>query len=222
MSEFEPYLKQRIPYVTLGIIIANFAVFFYESILPLPELYAFFEVFGAVPAKIVNFQDLHTLITSMFIHGSFIHIFFNMYFLLIFGGDSENAFGSAWFLIFYITCGVLSGFFHSYIAYYLIPDLAYATTIGASGAIFGVLAAYALFFPNRPLYTFFGVWRAAYFVLFVVAIETIMAIFPFATYGIAHTAHIGGFIAGAVFASIFKAARRGPFRKKKKVVVYYF
>jgi len=145
-----------------------------------------------------------------------------MYFLLIFGGDTENAFGTAWFIVFYIVCGILGGLFHAYVTYFLFPASANVPTIGASGAIFGVLASYALFFPNRPLYTFFGVWKAIYFVFFVVAVETIMAIYPLAGYGIAHTAHIGGFIAGALFTLAFKAIKRGPFKKKKKIVVYYF
>ncbi|MFB0502011.1 MAG: rhomboid family intramembrane serine protease, partial [Candidatus Bathyarchaeia archaeon] len=135
-------MASKVPIVTYLLILANILVFFYMVSLPKEDITNFIENYGLVPESIMQGERLLTLITSMFIHFDLIHLFSNMLFLFIAGDECERAMGNSRFLAFYIISGVGSGLFHTYTT--LEPSF---TAIGASGAIFGVLAAFAILFP---------------------------------------------------------------------------
>ena len=136
------------------------------------------------------------LITYQFMHGSFTHILFNMFALWMFGIEIENFWGSKKFLYFYLTCGVVAGLFHLFLSP-LLGGLA-APTIGASGAIYGVLVAFALLFPNRLIFLYFFIpIKAKYLITFMIVMEFMLV--DSANSGIAHLAHLGGALAGIIF-----------------------
>ncbi len=136
------------------------------------------------------------LITYQFMHGSFSHIIFNMFSLWMFGIEIENHWGSKKFLYFYLTCGVAAGLFHLFLSP-LLGGLA-APTIGASGAIYGVLVAFALLFPNRLIFLYFFIpVKAKYLVTIMIVMEFMLV--DSANSSIAHLAHLGGALAGLVF-----------------------
>jgi len=136
------------------------------------------------------------LITYQFLHGSFSHILFNMFSLWMFGIEVENYWGSKKFLIFYLTCGVVAGLCHMFISPLLGAGL--APTIGASGAIYGVLVAFALLFPNRLIFLYFFIpVKAKYLVTIMIVMEFMLIDYPKSS--IAHLAHLGGALAGLVF-----------------------
>lgn len=199
-EEYE-YVPQT-PWITHILIGLNVFIFFVE--LSEPQIVYRYSL---VPLLVLQGQALYTLVTHMFLHADFFHIFSNMYALWVFGDDCESVFGRKAFLTFYLICGIFAGLFHSLFSVYIfgggdIPSL------GASGAIFGVIAAYAFLFPKRPLrlWFYYGVIRvkALTFALLYALIETLYAIFLGPYGGVAHTAHVGGFIAGVVMTFILK------------------
>src|SRR5690349_16716234 len=125
------------PVVTVGLIVANAAVFLYELQLSRPELQLFAFMFGVVPAHFAP----ATLVTSMFIHEGWMHLLGNMLYLWIFGDNVEDNFGPAKFLVFYLLCGVAATF-----AQVLVSSTSSVPNLGASGAIAGVLDAYIVMF----------------------------------------------------------------------------
>lgn len=164
--------------------------------------------YGLIPTHVMEGRNLFTLITSLFLHADILHLGMNMLFLLITGDGCERAMGSSRFLVFYLACGVLSGLFHAYL-----NSMSGIATIGASGAIFGVLAAFAILFPFRWLISLFGLIPvpvpAIIFVFLTVLIETAYVASGVVDY-VAHTAHVGGFLAGVFLTLLF-----GP--KKTKI-----
>lgn len=147
------------------------------------------------------------LFTYMFLHGSFMHIFMNMFVLWMFGFELENIWGSKKFLIYYLSCGVAAGVANEIIAPFL-TDV--GPTVGASGAIYGILAAFAYLFPNRPIYIYFLFpIKAKYVILLYMAIDLINVIGGTST-GIAHIAHLGGAVAGFLYL-FFTSARQKNF-----------
>jgi len=170
-----------------------------------------FRVSGLQPTPISVYI---TLITSMFMHGGFAHIFGNMLFLMIFGDNIENRIGHFRYLIFYLICGIIASLAHVFVSVSmgsstLIPSL------GASGAISGVLGAYLLLFPKRrvrvvmfyqmmevPAIVAIGIWFA--FQL----ISGIGVLGDSQGGGVAYGAHIGGFIAGLLLVKFFAIGRR--------------
>jgi membrane associated rhomboid family serine protease len=142
-----------------------------------------------------NFQ-IWQLITYQFMHGGFGHIFFNMFALWMFGSSIEDVFGSKKFLIFYLLAGVSAGLLQLFLS----PILggAYAPTIGASGAVFGVLIAYAMFFPDNLIFLYFLIpVKAKYLIAFLVVIEFLAV--DSASSGVAHLAHLGGALFGFLY-----------------------
>ncbi|MFX1486619.1 MAG: rhomboid family intramembrane serine protease [Promethearchaeota archaeon] len=234
--EAEPGRKKIRPIVTYSIILINIIVYIFENLDLGTYLFAV-NNYGLRPAEIMSGQNLITLLSSMFLHAGIyegyyglLHIFMNMYILFIFGDDAEGIFGSPLFLTFYLFCGIIAGLFHSAITVLFLPGMANIPTIGASGAIFGVMAAYALAFPKRRLMMFMYYYPvqlpALAAVAFLVAIEVMYSIFSITlglSVSIANTAHVGGFIAGAAFTLIFKLTGRGPWKEKKELPdEYYF
>jgi membrane associated rhomboid family serine protease len=200
------------PIVTTLLIIACTLVFFYELMLDDYSRNYFMVHYGVVPAHL----RLETLLTSMFLHGGWSHIIGNMLFLWAFGKSLEDAMGHSRFLAFYLSCGVISGLVHVFFNYF-----SRVPTVGASGAIAGVMGAYLLKFPRSNI-------RTLVFIFVFVTTVDIPAAFIllywfvtqlFSGYGsIAHTsvtdagvawfAHIGGFVAGMVLVKIIGTRQR--------------
>jgi len=185
-------------------------------------LWSFLLSFGVVPIFVVNGANLFSLLSYMFVHVDFFHILLNMYALLLFGRDVEEYVGTGRFLFIYFVSGVAAALFHIfYFVAFLslncsptirpIPQACLIPSIGASGAIFGLMGAYLVFFPFRKLYAFLGfipIVAPAFVVIgFFVLIQTLfMLTTPFST--IAYTAHVGGFAAGLLLSLPFRNA--GP------------
>jgi len=146
------------------------------------------------------------LITYMFLHGDFTHIFFNMFALWMFGAEIENYLGSRKFISFYFTCGIGAA-----IANLLLSPLFYtpAPTLGASGAVYGVLLAFAVLCPDRHIYLYFLLpIKVKYFVACYILLE----IFAVGSNDfVAHLAHLGGALTGYIF--ILVEQKRFPFQK---------
>jgi membrane associated rhomboid family serine protease len=136
------------------------------------------------------------LVTYMFLHGGIGHLFFNMLALWMFGMELENLWGSRTFFLFYMVCGIGAGLANLLFAPLLGQT---APTVGASGAIFGVLIAFGMLFPDRPIYIWFLLpIRAKFFVMIYIGIELFYGITG-TTDGVAHVAHLGGALVGYIF-----------------------
>ena len=163
-----------------------------------------------------------TLITSMFMHGGIAHIFGNMLFLFIFGDNIEDRLGHLRYLIYYLVCGVLAGLAHVYATALFATDASslLVPSLGASGAISGVLGGYILLFPtNRVtlLISWFPIQVPAFIAIglwFVFQLISGLGILGSGTQagGVAYAAHIGGFIAGLILIKIFEIGRKAPDR----------
>ena len=144
-----------------------------------------------IPGLVIQRGWIWTFVTYMFVHGSFSHILFNMLALLIFGMHVERQMGSREFLLFYFVTGTLAGVF-SFVVYYLTGTYV-VVLMGASGAIFAVELAYAVFFPSSVIY----LWgllplRAPVMVLGFTALELVSSVFGL-NQGVAHLTHLAGF-----------------------------
>lgn len=141
-----------------------------------------------------NFQ-IWQFFTYQFMHGSFTHILFNMFMLWMFGMEIENMMGSRKFLTYYLVCGVGAGIVQLFLAPVFSESL--APVIGASGAVYGIMIAFAMFFPDRYIFIYFLVpVKAKYLIVFLIVLE-------FLSVGeasfVAHLAHIGGALTGFIF-----------------------
>ncbi|MEM1665875.1 MAG: rhomboid family intramembrane serine protease [Nitrososphaerota archaeon] len=204
------YARER-PRMVYVLILINLAVFVYTLTLSNRDVVRLAYIFGVVPALIMNGTSLHSLVTSMFLHADFFHIFFNMYALFLLGKDCEIAYGSRKFTLLYFLSGILAGILHSAYIYILFPEEAYRPAIGASGAIFGVMASYAVLFPFRRLFVFFGlipVAAPAIVVIFGLALIQLLYAIAMPLGSIAYVAHIGGFITGLILTLIYRAGLR--------------
>ncbi|MCW8802084.1 MAG: rhomboid family intramembrane serine protease [Candidatus Bathyarchaeota archaeon] len=176
------------------LIIAVNIIVFIRSITN-PESYStLVTTYGLVPAQIMEGKNLFSLVTSMFLHADLIHLGLNMIFLLLSGDAVERELGNLKFLGLYLACGIIAGLFHAYL-----NSSSTIPTIGASGAIFGILAAFAILFPFRWVLKLFGFiplpLPAILFVFITILTETAYVASGI-TENIAHTAHLGGFLAG--------------------------
>ena len=169
--------------------------------------------YGMIPADIMNGERLHTLFTSMFLHGGIFHLLGNMLFLHIFGDNIEDNFGRGRYIFFYVICGIAASFTH--ILTTLDPSI---PTIGASGAISGVLGAYLVLYPRARILTavfyywiYFAHIPAIFFLGFWFILQlfygSLIFVFEMPS-GVAYWAHIGGFVAGMILALILR--RRKP------------
>lgn len=209
------------PFVTVGIILANVLVFFIELSLG-NQLESFLFHFGVVPVKILYSSEVpdSTVINTyfpflsyMFLHGGFIHLIGNMWYLWIFGDNIEDQLGRARFILFYLLCGVGSAIVHVFF-----NRQSGIPCIGASGAIAGVLGAYMITFPRARvliIIPLFIIWEIielpATVVLgfwFLIQFFSGTAAFSSAQGGgVAWWAHIGGFVLGILFIKIFPKSR---------------
>lgn len=159
------------------------------------------EIFGLVPSFVKEKYWLWQFVTYIFMHGHPLHILLNMLILWFFGSEIELKLGQRAFLTFFLVCGIGAGIFN-YTVNILFSDVSKLNhpIIGASGAIFGILAAYGILFGNRYFLVFFLFpMKAKYFVLILAAIELITGVEASATDNVAHFAHIGGMFVGAIY-----------------------
>lgn len=216
--------SRHYPVVTVALIWANALVFLFQLSLTAPELERFFLLYGVVPARFTHpFWAYEAgfppptpwpLLTSVFLHGGWFHIISNMWTLWIFGDNVEDRMGSGRFLLFYLLCGAMAGLLH------ILTNVGSAVpTIGASGAIAGVMGAYFCLFPRSlvitlvpilfyplvfeiPAVIYLGVW------FFSQVLNGVVAHGQAA--GVAWWAHIGGFVAGMFFYRRFLNPARDP------------
>jgi len=192
-SFFPPVIKNLLM-VTVGVYILQF---FFEGGLQfggVPVFYWFRDTFYLNPIG-HGFMPWQ-LVTYMFLHGNLHHIFLNMLMLWMFGMELENTWGSKKFLILYLAAGIIAGLANLFIA----PLFSEAgRTIGASGGVYAVLVAFAMIFPNRHIYLYFFVpIRAKYLITFFILLEVFNGVSGTMD-GIAHIAHLGGAIIGALW-----------------------
>ncbi len=204
------------PWVTRGLIAANIFVFLIELSLSPEQLQNFFYTWAFVPCQLFEvcsvslppspFPEWVTLITSQFLHGSFGHIIGNMLYLFIFGNNIEDCLGHFKFFVFYIICGILAALSQGVLS----PESA-IPTLGASGAIAGVLGAYLIRFPRAkvtllpfiflpffrirlPAFFFLGFWFVMQFLSGIASLDATADMGSQG--GVAYWAHAGGFIFG--------------------------
>lgn len=144
------------------------------------------------------------LISYMFIHGDFTHLFFNMFALWMFGMELENLWGAKKFLIYYTICGLGAAAANLLIAPFFSTV---GPTVGASGSVYGILVAFGYLFPNRHIYIYFLIpIKAKYLVILYMALE-IFAVASQSETGIAHVAHLGGAVVGIIYLLITSRKR---------------
>jgi membrane associated rhomboid family serine protease len=209
--------------VTWALLALNVAAFLLEVSRPSNALQAFVTAWGVVPREYSAGRDLapliplpfwSTLLTSMFLHGGWLHLGGNMLYLFIFGDNLEHRMGHVKFLVFYLLCGIAAGGAHI-----LFNANSNVPTVGASGAISGVLGGYLLLFPKNRVrvLTRGGIAHVpALFVLgFWILIQVVNSAGAMATTsdtgggGVAYLAHVGGFAAGLVLVKLFARAGAG-------------
>lgn len=204
--------SRSFPWVNVILILTNSIIFFWEVSLG-SHARSLIEGYGVIPHELLNLgvPRFHTLFTSMFLHGGWGHIIGNMLYLWIFGDNVEDCLGKIRYLFFYILCGLVASMAHiATSAGSVIP------TIGASGAISGVLGGYILLYPRAGVWTFifFGFFirmvKVPAFVLlgFWILLQVLYATAGLG--GVAWFAHIGGFFAGLAFVKLFQ--KRPPIR----------
>jgi membrane associated rhomboid family serine protease len=204
------------PYITVTLIVLNGLAWFYELAVPEDLLPVFLQTYGVVPA----YFSAPTLVTSMFLHGSWSHVIGNMWFLWIFGDNIEDRLGHGRFIVFYLFCGIGAAAGHI-----LMDPHSMLPTIGASGAIAGVMGAYFVLYPHSrvltlvPLFIYWeivelpaifllGFWFLMQ--LFGAGIGTLTPTSGAESGGIAFMAHVAGFALGAVIVFVFRKSRREP------------
>jgi membrane associated rhomboid family serine protease len=218
------------PAVNITLIVINCAFFVVELIAG-RDLNELINRLGVIPARFTGGADVNpeymvvpavlTLFTSMFLHGGWFHLIGNMVFLYVFGDNVEDRMGKLKYLIFYLLCGVVAG-----ISQVLVSPGSIIPSIGASGAIGGVLGAYFTLYPRArvatlvffgffirlielPAIAFLGFW----FIMQFFSGAYALALGAAGRGGVAWWAHIGGFVAGLLFVHLFKGRRRPYYYK---------
>jgi len=204
------------PFVTIALIVANVLIFLFEISLDPFSRNHLILTFGLVPDQF----HFGALFSSMFMHGGWLHILGNMWFLWIFGDNVEDVLGHGKYLLFYLVCGAAAGLIH--IAF---NPSSHIPTVGASGAIAGIMGAYLVKFPRARILTLVPIF------VFLTTIEipaVLMLLYWFAIQffsgvgsigyshlsqgGIAWFAHIGGFVAGMILIALLHTRR--PYRRR--------
>lgn len=211
------------PPVTKNIIIINVLIMILTALDKSDFMYETFALFYPASQYFRPWQ----IVTHMFMHGGFWHLFFNMYTLLIFGIELERIWGPKKFLLFYFVTGIGAALFHiftqfiqaeilirqieagSMAAGMALRTLYLTPTVGASGAIYGVLLGFAMLFPNQRLMLLFPpiAIKAKWAVVVFAAIELVTGVFSMGG-GIAHFAHLGGMLFGLIMILYWKKKRR--------------
>lgn len=216
-------LRLAPPYITIGIILCNSLVFFYQVGLPIDFLPTWFRQWGVVPQRLFEGDGWYALVTSLFIHSNLFHLGGNMLYLWIFGDNIENTLGHFKFLLFYVLCGVIAT-----LTQMLIQPGGQQPIVGASGAISGVLGAYLIRYPRARVKVFIwffiiirSIWVPAGFLLsfwFLMQLTNGLGALSYETQGgVAWFAHIGGFLAGiALLYLILPYERKRVWKKIKQ------
>ena len=209
--------SRSIPLTNYFLIAINILVFFFQSSLSEHGFYLFLSGFGLTPAQFSPFLPIQwlTVFSSMFMHGSWFHLISNMWTLFIFGDNVEDRMGPMRYILFYLLSGVVAALTHVFFSATLdVP------TVGASGAVAGVLGAYFLLFPRArvvtfiplfilpwlvdiPAFFYLGIWFFSQVANGVMEGAELMS-------GIAWWAHIGGFLVGLVLVRFFTPRRPAP------------
>lgn len=208
----------RAPVIVWALVAVNAVVWLWEfALLYLagPDAQqAFVDRWGAIPVELWTLEpmELLTSVTSMFLHGDWLHIIGNLWFLWVFGDNVEDRLGRAWFVAFYFACGLVAVATQA-----LVDPSSSIPMVGASGAIAGVLAAYVVLYPTARVLTFLPIFFLAevpafLFVFVWFGIQLLNGYIALGSVGenlggTAFFAHIGGFVAGLLFAL--------PFRRKR-------
>lgn len=198
------------PIFSYGFLALNIIVFLFEKSLPPGQIELFIQEYGSIPAETARGEDLFSLLTSIFLHGGWSHLIFNMLFLWIFADNIEATIGNFHFLFFYLLAGLVA-----HAAHFYFNMNSGVPTVGASGAISGVMGAYLVMFPTSrirmyifpvflirvPAILFLGFWIALQLMNVTTspAVDTLQA-----DSGVAWWAHIGGFIFGVIAGFYFR------------------
>jgi membrane associated rhomboid family serine protease len=208
------------PFMNLALILVNAGVFLYMGTLPERAHEAFLLANAEIPRHVAQFLAgrlsfevaFRPLITSMFLHGGWMHILGNMLFLYIFGDNIEDYFGHLGYLLFYFVCGIGAGLIH------IVFNLnSMVPALGASGAISGVMGAYAVLYPRNRILTLVFIFLVPIPAIFILGywfllqfLEGVGWLGLGAQGGVAWWAHIGGFLLGVVITLMVRTGTRGP------------
>ncbi len=175
------------------LLIINAAVFFVQ-LMAMAANFPFSRYFSLIPVRVVRFGFIWQLVTYQFLHGGIFHLLINMFVLWMFGVELENRWGAAGFLRFYLICGIVAGMAMVVFNYGTVP------VVGASGAVLGLLGAYAVYWPERMVYVW-GIFplKVKQFVFIIGAISLLAGISEGRGGGIAHMAHLGGVLMGLIY-----------------------
>jgi membrane associated rhomboid family serine protease len=233
MTEFRPGSFQLIPPVIKNLIIINVLIYLAQSTLGEAFNTKVINLFALHDVRAPLFRP-HQLVTYLFLHGNWPHVLYNMLALWVFGSILENHWGAKRFLVFYMICGIGAALAHLAVLYpEMTPDYLNfhnaplfeqqeyadnpnlplnAATLGASGAVFGCLAATGYLFPNSVIYMYFLFpIKVKWIVLFYAAGELISGINPTAGDNVAHWAHLGGGLVGLLLVIYWNRSNRRNF-----------
>jgi membrane associated rhomboid family serine protease len=241
--------RRTTPVVTWALVALNIIVFAFFQGFGRNE--AFTYAYSTVPAEILTGQDVVTrdravldratgqryvmpglqptpipvyltIIVSMFMHASIAHIAGNMLFLFVFGDNVEDRLGRGRYLLFYLFCGAVAELSHVFVSQLTHANLM-VPSLGASGAISGVLGAYLLLFPRKRVRVLFSWWVMNVPAIYVVGVWFIFQLVNGLGYlggstggGVAYAAHVGGFVAGFATVKLWAMGRQGPFRPRAR------
>lgn len=233
MTEFRPGGFQVLPLVVKNLLIINGLAFLAQNVFGGNETFSIENFFALHDVRSIFFKP-HQIVSYLFLHGSFFHLFSNMFALWMFGSVLENYWGAKRFLIFYLLCGIGAGLLHLGVLYYennavLEAVKAYpaeaqkelfqnprfllnTATLGASGSVFGCLAAFGYLFPNSLIYLYFFLpIKAKWFVMFYAAMELFAGVRNSAGDEVAHWAHLGGALVGFLLVFYWNKSNRRKF-----------
>jgi membrane associated rhomboid family serine protease len=214
---------RKVPIITIILVLINCLVYYYQFFIVIDHN-IFIYAYGLIPFEITKGVDLfppgpspiyYTIFSSMFMHGSFIHLFGNMLYLWIFGNNVEDYLGKFRYIIFYVLSGVFAA-----LGQVMVSSNSQVPMIGASGAVAGVLGAYFILFPRARITTliFFGFFIRLIKLpaLFVLGLWIIFQLFyglsdlssSGGVTGVAWFAHIGGFVGGIILIKLFNTRKR--------------
>ena len=201
MAQYQPQGFSMLPPAVKNLLIINVIAYLASVVLQRYGIYLN-NVLGLWSIGTGNFR-LWQPLTYMFMHGSFDHVFFNMFSLWMFGYVLENYWGTRRFIFYYLACGIGAGLLHM-----LLPGV--HLTVGASAAVYGILLAFGMMFPNERIYLYFLVpIKTKWFIIGMIVIELFEGVFR--SYdGIAHFAHLGGMLIGFLLILYW---RKHPFSK---------
>jgi membrane associated rhomboid family serine protease len=206
--------RQRAPVVTVALIVVNVIVFLYEVTLRDRELTQLIVRGGAIPVEIVNLIDLPprnllpvpgSIWTSMFLHGGWLHLIGNMWFLWLFGDNVEEAMGRARYLFFYFLVGTVAALAQCF----TLPQ-SQAPMIGASGAVAGALGGYVMLYPRARIVTLVFWWVTDLPAWIFLGVWFLSQFWVGEGSGVAWMAHVGGFLAGIGVVRLLARPRKRP------------